>query len=98
MGAGPARLLRGVERAGSLNLAARDMEMSYSKAHRLVKTLEAALGLKVLAVTRGGADRGGAVLTPEGRKFLARYEALEAAVRKSAERLFEKTFPGGRVR
>lgn len=97
MGSGPAWLLRGVERAGSLNLAAKDMGMSYSKAHRLVKTLEAELGRRVLAVTKGGNDRGGSALTPAGLLFLERYEALEKAVKSSAEKHFKKAFPGGRL-
>ncbi|MDD5209605.1 MAG: LysR family transcriptional regulator [Elusimicrobiales bacterium] len=98
MGIGPAWLLRGVEKAGSLNLAARDMGMSYSKAHKLVKTLEAALGYPVLASSIGGSSRGGSSLTPRGRKFLERYEKLDAAVKAQAEKLFEKTFPGGLVK
>lgn len=98
MGSGPAWLLRGVERTGSLNLAAKGMEMSYSKAHRLVKTLEAALGEPVLAVSRGGSARGGSELTPAGRKFLERFEALDEAVKKAAEKLLAKTFPGGRLK
>lgn len=98
MGIGPAWLLRGVEKAGSLNLAARDMGMSYSKAHKLVKTLEKALGYQVLASVRGGSSRGGSELTPRGKKFLERYERLDAAVKAHAEKLFEKTFPGGLVK
>jgi molybdate transport system regulatory protein len=90
MGIGLAWLLRGVERRGSLSAAARALEMSYSKAHKLVRTLEAALGRPVLASARGGAARGGAALTPEGARFLARYEAFDAAVRKSAEKHFVK--------
>ena len=95
MGIGPAWLLRGVEKSGSLNLAAGNMEMSYSKAHKLVKTLESALGYPVLASARGGSSRGGSALTPRGRKFLERFEALEAAVRRSAEKLLKKHFPDG---
>lgn len=97
MGRGPAWLLRGVEKSGSLSLAARDMDMSYSKAHKLVKTLEAALGCRVLASARGGSSRGGSSLTPHGRKFLERYESLDAAVRRQAEKLFKKEFPGGKI-
>jgi molybdate transport system regulatory protein len=97
MGLGPAWLLRGVEKHGSLSAAARGMDMSYSKAHRLVKKLEAALGRQVLCVSRGGSSRGGAALTAEGKKFLERYEALDAAVRAAAEKLFKRAFPGGRL-
>ena len=97
MGLGPAWLLRGVEKSGSLSAAAREMKMSYSKAHKLVKKLEAGLGRPVLAVSRGGSGRGGAELTPEGRRFLERYEALDAAVRAAAEKLFKRAFPNGRL-
>ena len=97
MGIGTAWLLRGVQKAGSLNEAAKEMDMSYSKAHKLVKTLEAALGRKVLASARGGSDRGGSALTPEGLRFLESYEALDAAIRKQAEKLFTKAFPGRKL-
>ena len=36
-GEGPCRLLRGVERTGSLRAAAAEMEMAYSKASKLLK-------------------------------------------------------------
>lgn len=98
MGVGLAWLLRGVEKGGSLSLAARDMGMSYSKAHKLVKLLEAALGRPVLATARGGSSRGGSALTPGGRRFLERFEKLEAAVKAQAEKLFEKEFQGGRIK
>lgn len=98
MGIGSAWLLRGVEKAGSLSLAARDMGMSYSKAHKLVKTLEKALGYPVLASSIGGSSRGGSELTPRGRKFLERYEKLDADIKAQAEKLFEKVFPGWRVK
>ncbi len=98
MGIGLVWLLRGVEKAGSLSLAARDMGMSYSKAHKLVKTLEAALGYPVLASSSGGSSRGGSALTPCGRKFLGRYEKLDADIKAQAEKLFKKAFPGGVVK
>jgi molybdate transport system regulatory protein len=97
MGIGLVWLLRGVEKAGSLNAAAKEMDMSYSKAHKLVKTLEAALGGKVLASIRGGSERGGSALTPKGLRFLKRYEALDASIRKQSEKLFAKVFPGGKI-
>lgn len=97
MGIGLVRLLRGVERTGSLNRAAGEMDMSYSKAHKLVKRLEDALGYPALDAAAGGSRGGGSSLTPRGRRFLERYEALDAAVRKEADRLFRRSFPGGRL-
>ncbi len=98
MGIGLVWLLRGVEKSGSLSLAAREMEMSYSKAHKLVKTLEAAFGKPVLTSARGGSTRGGSALTPAGLVFLERFEKLDEEVKRRSEKLFEKHFPGGRLK
>ena len=96
MGAGAAELLRGVEASGSLRVAAGGMGMSYSKAHRLVKTLEAALGYRALERARGGSTRGGSALTPRGRRFLERYEDLYEDIRSHAAAALRRAFPGGR--
>ena len=42
-GEGPCRLLRAVEKTGSLRAAAMEMEMAYSKANKLMKQAEAYL-------------------------------------------------------
>ena len=67
-GEGPARLLRGVEKCGSLRSAAMAMEMAYTKALKLVKQAEAALGYPLITRTTGGKDGGGSILTPEGKQ------------------------------
>ena len=43
-GEGPFRLLRSVEKTGSLRSAALEMEMAYSKASKILKQAECALG------------------------------------------------------
>ncbi|MDA8242494.1 MAG: LysR family transcriptional regulator [Elusimicrobia bacterium] len=97
MGIGLVWLLRGVQRSGSLSASAREMGMSYSKAHGLVRKLEAALGCGVLARERGGSGRGGSSLTARGLRFLERFEALDASVKKQAEAIFRRSFPGGKL-
>lgn len=87
-GPGVAALLHGVERLHSLRAAAQAMEMAYSKAWRILHEAEAQLGFKLLDSTAGGRHGGGAVLTPEGARFLAAYDGWAAAVRAEAERLF----------
>ena len=57
-GEGPARLLRGVEKQGSLRSAAMAMEMAYTKALKLVKQAEVALGYPLITRTTGGKDGG----------------------------------------
>ena len=92
-GEGPARLLRAVERHGSLRSAAISMEMAYTKALKLTKQAEAALGYPLITRTTGGKDGGGSTLTPEGKRWLLRYEAYRDACVKSNQALYRQFFP-----
>ena len=92
-GEGPARLMRGVEKTGSLLQAAKSMEMAYSKAVRLMQNAEKALGFPLLIRTTGGASGGGSRLTEEGRAWLLRYEAYRDACISANEALFRQYFP-----
>jgi len=92
MGVGLVWLLRRVESLGSIQLAAKDMGMSYAKAHRILKRLESAAGRKFLLRRRGGHDRGGARLTSYARRFIARYEELESRVHAHARTAFAEIF------
>ena len=74
-GEGPCRLLHAVEKTGSLRAAAQSMGMAYTKALKLVRHAEAALGFPLTTRTAGGRDGGGSSLTPEGKEWLQRYEA-----------------------
>lgn len=91
-GPGIAELLRRVDGARSLRAAAAEMGMAYSKAWRIVKECEGALGIRLLHSTTGGHGGGGAELTPEGREMLDRYEAFAGGVNAEAERLMGEIF------
>lgn len=96
-GEGPCRLLRLVEETGSLRCAAASMEMAYSKALKLVKQAEEALGFPLTQRCVGGKDGGGSTLTPEGRRFLLQYEAYRDACVQANRELFDRYFPGNTV-
>ena len=83
-GRGVANLCMGVRELGSLNAAAKSMKMAYSKAWRIVKDTEAALGMQLL--DRDGAH--GSTLTKNGNKLLDAYLAVEEHVQKIAEEEF----------
>ncbi|MBE5784628.1 MAG: LysR family transcriptional regulator [Clostridiales bacterium] len=93
-GPGVMHLLHNVERLSSLRSAAADMGMAYSKAWRIVKECEAALGFSLLSSTTGGRHGGGGTLTNEAKALLARYEAYTAALQEASERLFGEHFDG----
>lgn len=96
-GEGPCRLLRLVEETGSLRCAAASMEMAYSKALKLVKQAEEALGFPLTQRSVGGKDGGGSTLTPEGRRFLLQYESYRDACVQANRELFVRYFPGNTV-
>ena len=85
-GRGVANLCIGVRELGSLNAAAKSMKMAYSKAWRIIKETEAALGIMLL--NRDGAH--GSTLTDEGNKLLDAYMAVDAKLQKVAEDEFAK--------
>ncbi len=93
-GEGPCRLLEQVEQTGSLRCAAASMEMAYSKALKLVKQAEEALGFPLTQRSVGGKDGGGSTLTPEGREFLHKYEAYQDACVQANRELYANYFPG----
>lgn len=92
-GEGPCRLLHGVEETGSLRGAAQSMGMAYTKALKLVKRAEKALGFALTARTAGGRDGGGSCLTPEGKEWLSRYEAYRDACVEANRELYRAFFP-----
>ena len=92
-GGGPARRLRGVEEYGSLRAAAMSMDMAYTKALKLIRNAENALGFALVRRSTGGKDGGGSSLTPEGKEWLARYEAYRAACKESNNALYLEFFP-----
>ncbi|HAM15610.1 MAG TPA: ModE family transcriptional regulator [Eggerthellaceae bacterium] len=87
-GRGVANLCLGVRELGSLNAAAKGMKMAYSKAWRIIKETEAALGMQLL--NRDGAH--GSTLTEEGDKLLDAYLKIDAKLQKTAEAEFAKIF------
>ena len=92
-GEGPSRLLRGVERTGSLRGACAEMNMAYTKALKLVKNAEAALGFSLLTSVAGGKSGGGSVLTDKGKEWLTRYEMYRDACIQANRQLYLEHFP-----
>lgn len=92
-GEGPCRLLRLVEKTGSLRAAALEMDMAYSKAIKLIKQAEAALGFTLTTRCVGGKDGGGSTLTVEGSQWLAQYEAYRNACIQANQALYRQYFP-----
>lgn len=93
-GRGIAELLTRVSKTGSLRSAAAQMNLAYSKAWRVIKTSEEALGFKLLASQTGGKHGGGAQITPEAWDMLARYERFVREGEKALDGIFAACFEG----
>ncbi len=107
MGIGLVWLLAGIAQHRSIARAAREMELSYPKALRMLKNVERGLGQTVVVRRKGGSGHGGAELTPLGRDLLRRYDRLQRRIKRLASAEFARAFaaplvgpgaarPGGR--
>lgn len=91
-GPGVAELLEGVRRHGSLQGAARDMAMSYSKAWTVMRNAEEIWGFPLIRRYVGGKDGGRSVLTKQADIILARYEEINEALHDVADCQFRQWF------
>ncbi|MGO8683623.1 MAG: winged helix-turn-helix domain-containing protein [Thermoleophilia bacterium] len=91
-GPGTHELLWRVQKKGSLNQAAKEMAMSYSKAWRITHEVEERLGVTLFERSVGGADGGGSRLTDDGRLLLERFSAFAQESDTALDTLYRKYF------
>lgn len=78
LGPGKADVLEALARGGSLAQAARELGMSYTRAWSLVRTMNQIFAEPLVTMQRGGQRRGGAALTPAGKRALRLYRRMQA--------------------
>jgi len=91
-GAGKSKILKAVERTGSLNAAARKLNMSYRHAWSYIRSAEKRLGRPLLTRAKGGKGGGGAVLTEFARELIKKFDSLDAEVERFVNRRFREIF------
>jgi molybdate transport system regulatory protein len=91
-GSGRKVLLEAIDRCGSINRAAQELNMSYRKAWGALRAMEERLGVKLVERQTGGKDGGGAVLTEDARKFIKQFEVLEKGLQQYVDARFKKIF------
>ncbi len=79
MGPGKADLLDAIVRHGRLAAAARELEMSYMRAWKLVQLLNRSFRGPLVATERGGSGHGKATLTALGVRVLRLYRGMETS-------------------
>lgn len=91
-GPGPIMLLLKTHELGSLNKAAMEMKMSYSKALSIIKTAEEELGFKLLIRCIGGKDGGGSIITKEAKELIRKYEEFNRRTYNAIKELYDEIF------
>lgn len=91
-GPGVLTLLKLTGKHESLRAAAIEMNLSYSKANKMIKGTEDALGFKLLNRRIGGVGGGGSSLTEECIEFMETYINFEKDVKNLSSQIFEKSF------
>jgi molybdate transport system regulatory protein len=83
LGPGKAELLEVLIETGSLNEAAKRLDMSYMRAWMLIKTMNKCFRKPVAVGERGGKKGGGMKVTATGRRVLALYKEMESTALSS---------------
>lgn len=93
-GPGILSLMQLIDRLGSLQKAAAEVGLAYSKAWKIIKTAEHTLGFALIERSIGGKNGGGSTLTCRGRALMEQYLAFEQDAQEAVTMLFQKYFGG----
>jgi len=81
-GPGPVELLEYIELTGSINQAAKKMEMSYKKAWEIVNHLNSITRRPLVITATGGEKGGGSTISDEARELIEYYRQLRLRFKK----------------
>lgn len=91
-GLGPYKLLLLIDKHGSLNKAAKEINISYTKARDILIRAEQELHLTLLVKEIGGPSGGGSKLTREARDVIEKYEAYRRQSQLAIEKIFKDIY------
>lgn len=91
-GSGREALLKSIDRLGSINKAAKDINISYRRALSYIQSMEERIGSRLVERQAGGVNGGGAVLTREAKDFLNKFEQLEEGINELLDKRFLEVF------
>jgi len=91
-GKGRRMLLEAIGTYGSINQAAKEINISYRKAWSYIAVMEERLGIKLIERHVRGRNGGGASLTDEARMFLGQYGELEQDIESVVNERFRRIF------
>ena len=91
-GPGAAQLLRLIEETGSVREASTRMNISYSKAWKILNTIREQTGFETVFRQQGGVSGGSAKLTEKGKELLTRYTQFSERCNNAIETIFNEIF------
>ena len=89
-GPGICELLEKIDESGSIQAAARQMEMSYTKAWRILNRAEKEMETELVTRVNGGKNGGSSTLTAHGRRAITAYREMEEELSRESMRLLGK--------
>jgi len=92
IGPGKISLLEAIAKTGSLNAAAKSIDMSYRRAWLLLDEANRSLRRPAVASTKGGSHGGGSELTDVGRQLIAVYRRIETTATRECAGDIKKLF------
>lgn len=93
-GPGVAELMEMIDGEHQMTRACRRMDISYTKAWRILKRAEEGWGKPLVESHSGGEKGGNMVLTQAGRDLLDRYRGMERQLNEASESAFQRFFGG----
>ncbi|MEP7372918.1 MAG: ModE family transcriptional regulator [Chitinophagaceae bacterium] len=75
-GPGPVELLERINKMGSINQAAKQMQMSYKKAWEIINMLNTQSAKPLVVTQTGGTSGGGSVISSEAKEIIAWHKSL----------------------
>lgn len=93
-GPGVVELLQHISQTSSINMAAREMGMSYNKAWRILKRAEEELGFPLVLKSVGGSNGGGSKITAEGKVLIEKFLSFQTKTYEIADTYFNEIFDG----
>lgn len=89
-GPGTRELLERIEKTSSLRQATKDMNLSYTKALRMLRDMRNELGFEVVHSEKGGQAYGKTILTDKGSLVLKAYKEIDEKVTDYAQKLLDE--------
>lgn len=92
LGPGSRQLLSLIEATGSVRLACEEMNLSYSKAWKILNNMEKQAGFPILVRKHGGKTGGETYLTEQGKALMEQFERYEQECNQAVSQIFMKHF------